>query len=325
MLDLFITHWTEDWETIVKPGFDMLGCQRLVDWNEVRIVLVHDGTKAYPEEYFAKYPFAVEQVELPHGGIAKARNWCIDHSKAEWIRWHDCDDTFSGAYSLYGFLDGLHSAKNYDLLWFKIYAEMDGKLHVKDERDPVVVHNKIFRRQMLLDHKLRFPEFLTWCEDSAFLAVMEMEIDHQRIGKMNCPIIPYIWYCRQGSLCNRPEIRFENLKSFFERHKYVAEEFRKRGLYDQCNTMIARIMVDSYITLCRANLPEGSDREAHERNVWEYFRKNRKYFMRCRTEMFDLVMNACNREAPAECGIVLKEEVLNWLRKLENKYEGSAA
>ena len=325
MLDLFITHWNEDWQTVVKKGFDMLACQRLVDWDAIRIILVHDGSPAFPEEYFAAYPFKVEQVELPHGGIANARNWCIDHSQATWIRWHDCDDMFSNAYALYGIMDGLHVAQNYDLLWFTIYAEIDGKIHIKDERDPVVIHNKVFRRRMLLEKNLRFPEFLTWCEDSAFLAVMEMEIDHQRIGKMTCSGIPYIWYCRQGSLCNRPEIKFENLKSFFERHKFVAEEFRKRNLMDECHTMVARIMVDSYITLNRAELPEGSDTEAHEKAVWDYFIEHRQEFLACRDEMFDMVMTACNREAPPECGTVTKEEVLDWLKRMKAKHEGSAA
>ena len=47
LLDLFITHWTEPWE-VGKKNFDMLALQRLIDWSEIRITLVHDGTEAFP-------------------------------------------------------------------------------------------------------------------------------------------------------------------------------------------------------------------------------------------------------------------------------------
>lgn len=318
LLDLFVTHWTEPWE-VCRPGFEMLKNQRCVDWNQVRVTVVHDGTEAFRESRFKDYPFPVRQVCLPHGGIAAARNRCIELSEATWIKWNDCDDFFTGVYSLREIMSGLEmAADDYDLMWFDVFAEMKGKRYIKDERDPVVLHGKAFRRSFVLEKGLRFLEDLTWCEDSAFLSVLEMEIDHSRIGKITGTCPPYTWIHREGSLCNRPEIRYENLKSFFRRHCYVAEEFRKRGLDDAYCTMVFRIACDSYYTLQVADVR--ADREEHERAVWEYLKAHRAELLRVRKCMLEKVIEATNREND-NCHIS-RAEVLMFLKALRQKYEG---
>ena len=312
LLDLFITHWTEPWE-IGENGFRMLACQRMVDWSEIRVTVVHDGSEKFPDERFDGFPCEIRQFCLPHGGIAKARNWCIDHSDAKWIRWHDFDDMLAHVYALRDIMNVLKT-DDYDLLWFNLFAETAGRVFIKDQRDPVVVHGKVFRRQFLLDHDIRFPEFLTWCEDSAFLAVVEMEIDHQRIGRITTQAPIYAWIERNGSLCNRPEIRFENLQSFFMRHCYVADEFLKRGLMDQYYTMVVRVMADSYYTCNLA--PVTDDRTEHEKRVWKWFDEHREPFYRCRPAMFDMVMKAVNRECN-DGGEIRAEDFMAWIHKHE--------
>lgn len=314
MLDLMITHWTEPWE-VGEKAFQMLSVQRGVDWSEIRVTLVHDGSKAFPAEYFARMPFEVHQVCIPHGGIAKARNWCIDHSTATFIKWCDFDDMFAHVYALKNIMDVLENNDRFDMIWFDLLWEMDGKIYVRRERNPVFIHDKVFRRQFIIDHGIRFNEGLVWCEDSAFLSVVEMEIDHQRIGKINCMSPIYLYTVREGSLCNRPEIRFKNLQSFFDRHCYVANEFLKRGYIDQYNTMCVRIMADSYYTLRRApGITE--DKTEHERRVWKWFDEHRASFYACRAEMLSMVMEAVNREN-YDGGHITYEEVINWIHEHE--------
>lgn len=321
LLDLYITHWTEPWE-VCRPGFDMLRNQHCVDWNDVRVTVIHDGSEPFDSDLFEGWPFPVRQVRIEHRGIAGVRNWCLDDAQAEWIRMHDCDDMFSSMYSLRGLMSGLEQARDFDLMWFDVYAEGRDKSgqcvrRTKTERDPVVLHSKALRRQFVFDHGLRFNEDLTWCEDSAFLAVLEMEIDHQRIGKItaDCPI--YTWLQRDGSLCNRPEIRYDNLRSFFRRHCYVAEEFKKRGLMDAYHTMVARIACDAYYTLERAGVEE--DTSEHERAVWEYLKAHRAELLQVRKSAFDEVIVATNKEN--DDAVITKPEVLAWLRALRLKYE----
>ena len=213
LLDLMITHWTEPW-TVGAKAFRMLSLQRGVDWDNVRVTLVHDGSEKFPERYFGKYPFKVKQVCLPHGGIAAARNWCIEHSTAKWIKWNDFDDMFANVFALHDIMNVLET-EDFDLLWFDLLWQDHNILRIRRERNPVFVHDKVFRRSFLTDNQIRFNEELTWCEDSAFLSLVEMEINHQRIGKIKCDSPIYLYNVREGSLCNRPEIKFKNLQSFF--------------------------------------------------------------------------------------------------------------
>lgn len=319
ILEIVVTHWTEPWE-LVQKGFLMLASQRLVDWSKVKVTLIHDGTPCYPDEYFEAFcPFKVHQISLEHRGIAAVRNYAIEHSTAEWMKFNDCDDTFASLYSLFRIMDALKGAQKYDLLWFDVYAEVDNIVHIKDDRDPVVIHGKLFRRSFLNEHELRFPEFLTWCEDSAFLAVMEMEIDHQKIGRIVTKDPIYAWIARNGSLCNRPEIRFKNLQSFFDRHCFVADEFKKRNLTDQYNTMCVRVMCDSYYTLCRVPGIE-EDKSAHEARVWTWYSEHKDAIDACRPEMFDMVIEAVNKECN-DGGWMSKHDVQNWIRKHERSVE----
>ena len=313
MLDLFITHYKEPWEVGVN-GFRMLAVQHGVDWSQIRITLVHDGTECFPEEYFANFPFKVHQVSIPHGGIAAARNWCIDHSEAEWIKWNDFDDGFYSAHSVKDIMSVL-PAENFDFLWFELLVEDGQKVFNRAERDPIFVHNKLIRRQFLLDHGIRFNEDLIWCEDSAFMAVIEMEIDHNRIGKITGLAPLYLYVCREGSLCNRPEIKFANLQSFFKRHTYVADEFLKRNLMDQYYAMCVRVMADSFYTLCKApGISE--DKSEHEARVWAWYDQHRIPFWRCDPKTFKMVLEAVNREC-FDGGEITEEDFIDWIRKHE--------
>ena len=313
MLDLFITHWTEPWE-VGKNGFGMLSLQRAVDWSQIRITLVHDGTESFPDEYFDGMPFTVNQFSIPHGGIAKARNWCIDHSEATWIKWCDFDDMFAGVYSVQQIMNVLNNDQ-FDLLWFDLLCDDHGKVINRTERNPVFVHDKVFRRSFLLEKGIRFKEDLIWCEDSAFLALIEMDIDHQRIGKIKAQAPIYLYIVRDGSLCNRPEIKFDNLKSFFKRHCYVAEEFKKRGLTAQYNTMCVRTMADSYYTLVKAPDIE-EDKTEFAAEVWKWYEDHREAIGDCTRPDFDLVMRAVNRER-YDGGEITGEEFIEWIKKHE--------
>lgn len=318
LLDLFITHWTEPWE-VGKKNFDMLALQRLVDWSEVRITLVHDGTEAFPTEYFDGYPFKVKQVMIPHGGIAKARNWCIDHSTATWIKWNDFDDMFANAYSLVNLTAALKGSQAFDMLWFEFCMEADGQRVKRDWRDPVLIHGKAFRREFLLEKKLRFPEFLTWCEDSAFLALVEMDIDHRRIGRIMTEGPLYIYIKRDGSLCNRPEIEFANRKAFFARHRFVEDEMRKRGYIREANMMMLRAMGDSYVTMkIRSCIVTQEEKEAHEREIWAYYKGQEALFKAIGESDFEETLGYVNKENQTE---VTGEQLLGWIHGLKQKYE----
>lgn len=318
MLDLFINHWTEPWE-VGEKAFRMLSLQRHVNWEKVRVTLVHDGSKSFQPDLFYGLPFAVHQICLPHGGIAAARNWCIDHSDAEWIKWCDFDDCFAGIYGLWDLMHAMEIGQDYDLLWFRILFEfMDGRVFIKDQYDPVLVHSKAFRRSFLVEHGIRFPEHLTWCEDSAMLALTELEIGPGKKGEVKSLAPIYAYICRNGSLCNRPEIKFENRKSFFMRHCYVQDELEKHGRETQRRMMTVRVLGDSMYTMEQAGLKD--DMTEHGARVWDYYMKHREDLTKVTSDQMQMVLDAVNAENDG-CHIT-KAALLEWLRRMKSKYGG---
>lgn len=312
MLDIYINHWTEDW-SIGEKAFRMLALQRGCDWSRIRVTVVHDGSERFPDSYFDGLPFEVRQVQLIHGGIARARNWCIDDGDGEWIKWCDWDDMFAGVYALRDLTHALEIGQKYDLLWFDLMFElMDGRVIRKNSYDPVVVHGKAFRRSFLRKAGLRFPEFLTWCEDSAMLATLEMEIDPQRKGYIRTDTPIYSYIARQGSLCNRPEIFYENRKSFFRRHRYVQDQMEKHGMEREACMMTARTLADSMYTLELAGITE--DMSEFRERVRRYYRARRGDLARITAGEMRGILEAVNLENQG-CSIDARS-FWNWLRKL---------
>jgi hypothetical protein len=194
-----------------------------------------------------------------------------------------------------------------------LYAK---QVYLRMERDVVFVHNKIFSRKFLKQKNIRFNENLIWCEDSAFMALVEMEIDHLRIGHISKTTPIYLYIVREGSLCNRPEIKFKNRMSFFQRHCYVAEEFLKRGHMKEYNTMMVRIMGDSYYTLMLRPGMENDDMSEHEKEVWAYFDAHKDAYHNVEPEAFDLALAAVNREN-YDGGVITKEALVSWIENHE--------
>ena len=76
LLDIIVTHYNEPWE-VVRNFFNMLDLQRGINFDDIRVILIHDGTKAYPDSYFSERPYRVDQHSISHRGIAKVRNYGI--------------------------------------------------------------------------------------------------------------------------------------------------------------------------------------------------------------------------------------------------------
>ena len=265
MLDIIVTHYDEPWET-GKKFFDMLGCQRGADFSQFRVILVHDGTGKFPKEYFEDYPYRVIQHKIPHAGVSAARNYGLDQATDKWVQFCDFDDMYSNAYALRFVLE--HMGKDLDYMWTPFMAEYvvgsEIIANVKDTENIVFVHGKYYRREWLLENKLRFPEWIHFSEDSAFGAIVNELAKIGRRGKIKTPFPVYIWCVRPDSVSMRKDNEERNLTGFIDRNFYVAEEFIRRGIPHKL--MIGRMFADAYWAFHRKGkaFPEEEARFAEE-------------------------------------------------------------
>ena len=88
---------------------------------------------------------------------------------------------------------------------------------------------------------------------------------------------------------------------------------------EQYNTMCVRVMCDSYYTL---NLAPGitEDKSEHEARVWQWFDEHREQFYSCTPALFDMVIEAVNKEC-FDGGVITKQAVMEWI----NQHERSVA
>lgn len=299
-LDIIVPHYDEPWGEGRKL-FDMLALQRDVDFSDFRVILVNDGDKndVFPEVFRSGYPYEVTGVRIPHGGVSAARNAGLDHSGAKWVMFCDFDDTFTSIYALRGIFDVL-GTEDFDLLWTPFYVEIneERKRQTKDEMNLVFVHGKVFRRDFLIGHGLRFNTGLYFSEDTAFCAVVSMEIDPERVGKIKSDIVPYVWTYRPGSITTDPAKGYSNAVGLFRRQVYVAEEARKRGNMDHYRGYVARAVCDAYVTICRTD--RDWDTAGFREEARDYIREHREDLRLVPEETVQAALRGCFREAGLE-------------------------
>ena len=311
LLDIFINHWTEPWE-VGRDALNMLAAQRRVDWENIGVAIIHDGQYGFPDEYFADYPFHVEQVYLPHKGISAARNWAIDHSNATWIKFCDFDDTFAGVFSLSCILDALPNCKKYDLMWFPLIVDMYEGNQLILYNSPVFIHDKIFRRSFLKRENIRFNETLYYSEDFAFSSVIKMVLNPLKIGKIETNFPIYVYVQRMGSINNTPELWVKNKTGLFMAHSYIESELRKRGLWKEADIMVARTMAEClFVVLSAGNSIDISD---FINRVMAFYNEHKECIVNTTNEIWDYVVNMTNNQNLSD---FTRDDVLAWIQQLD--------
>ena len=320
LLDIIMPRYNEPWE-MVRPFFDMLRCQKGVDFSELRVHIVHDGTEPFDQSCFDDMPFTVVQSCIEHGGVSAARNYGLDCSSAKWVCFCDCDDTYANIYSL-KFAFEVLDTEDYDLLWGPFITEniVDGKLIIWENTkfNMVWVHNKYYRREFLNEKNIRFSEKLRFCEDSAFNSVVNMEIGKNRIAQIKTRIPMYVWCWRKDSATTDPRNKLPGVEGHFDRNLYVLQEFRARGR-EESDKMVGRTLTDAYIGLTRNDYDE--DRSSVEKRVAEFAKAEAKTIRNLTRDDWELVMKASIKEA-RDSRLLNPDRPLftDWLKELKRKY-----
>ena len=124
--------------------------------KDIEIIVVDDCSPE-PFFYFGKMP--VKTIRLDENvGQGLARNAGLSESTGEWITFLDQDDEF--LINLDAFMKLIPEESQ--AVWTQtIYKQMDGQTKVYDE-SLSLVHGKLYKRQWLIDHDIRFSEDCRW-------------------------------------------------------------------------------------------------------------------------------------------------------------------
>lgn len=278
-LQILIPQYEETDETI-KPLLDSIALQQNVDFKEVGVIIVNDGTDIHlSDELINNYPFEVQYYFAKHQGVSATRNECLDRATADYVMFCDADDIFYNMCGLWIIFQEIE--KGFDSLT-SIFIEETRIPNTKEptyinrEMDSTFVHGKVHRRQYLIDKQIRWNPELTIHEDSFF------NIQCQNLSKdvKYCTSPFYLWRWRDDSVCRHdPKYILKTYRNMIDSNDALIKEFIRKGFEDKAYFYIAFMIFDAYYTMNKTewiNQENKEYRDSTERRFAKYYKKWKK-------------------------------------------------
>ena len=271
----------EETDEVIKPLLDSIAIQQNIDFSELGVVICNDGSDVHlSDDFLGSYPFNVDYILAPHGGVSATRQRCLNHATADYVMFCDADDMFCNTMGLWmifreiglGVFDSLTS----------IFVEETRNpltkevMYINREMDSTFVHGKVHRRRYLIEKGIKWNPELTIHEDSFF----NIQCANLSQNVKYCPFPFYLWKWRDGSVCRHdPKYILKTYRNMLDSNSALIEEFRKKGRPDLSNFYTVFMIFDAYYTM---NKPEWIDQENQEyrndteKHFSDYYKKHKK-------------------------------------------------
>jgi len=281
-LQILIPQYHET-DNIVKPLLDSIALQQNVDFNEIGVVIVNDGSDVHLSDALINgYPFKIEYYFNEHLGVSATRNACLDHATADYVMFCDADDMFYNMCGLwivfreieYGGFDSLTSV----FVEETRHPETKEPIYINREMDSTFVHGKVHRRQYLIDNDIRWNPNLTIHEDSFF----NIQCSNLSQNVKYCPTPFYLWKWRDESVCRHdPKYILKTYKNMIDSNDALVGEFLKRNAKDKALFYVAFMIFDAYYTMNKIewiNQENKEYRDMTEKHFQKYYKKHKKHW-----------------------------------------------
>ena len=288
-LSIIIPYHNED-EILLRPLFSSLNDQVLIDFKDIEIIMSNNcETPKNLTLFFEKYSnitSIINYVECPDkSGMGPNRQYGLEQATGEYVMFCDCDDVLFSAISLFTvFRELTNEIVMYDFIAIK---ELDPRNAQPGEAifevngpNPVLLHGKVYNRQYLIDHNIRFTARLFAWEDMYFNQIIEQNKPTRKF--IETPI--YIWKFRASSVSKElgPEIVYQTkhyrdgiLKNF-----YILDYLKKYNIVSE--SKFYAILISTTISWYQdknALLYQTTETEKLYGYTIKYFDPELKYFL----------------------------------------------
>lgn len=290
-----------------------------VSFDDIEVIIVNDGTeKGLDENFIGIFGAGIRQVNLEKNrGPGAARQAGLDAAKGDYVMFCDADDSLHNVGTLNAFFQELEEYVP-DMLvssWLEEIADSNGdNKYITHECDNTWMHGKVFRKQFLMQHKIRFHEELRVHEDSYFLAIAASLSERSRY----IPIVSYIWKYNSSSITrnNNGIYTYESIPEFIRACSLAYTEIEKYnpGLMEY---KIIQFTLYNYFCLHQA----GWQSPDHA----EYLRSAEKAFAAYISPMWhywedaeqEVIANIYNEERKKSfMGYIETETIWSWINRL---------
>lgn len=259
-LDILVPQYKED-EKVIKPLLDSIAVQQNIDFDEIGVIIVNDGTDVHlSEEFLKSYPFEIEYYFNEHKGVSATRNACLDHSKADYVMFCDIDDMFCDVCGLFLIFNEINhydentKQRGFDTLT-SVFREEGRHPETKEiiyinrgqapQIDSTFVHGKVHNRKFLINNNIRWNDSLTIHEDSYFNCLCQKLANPMRAKY--CPMPFYLWKWRDESVCRHdPKYILKTMPNMLASNTALVEQFIERGRMEDAQFFATSMIFDCY-------------------------------------------------------------------------------
>lgn len=284
-LQFLVPQYNED-DSIIKPLLDSIAIQQNIDFDEIGVTIVNDGSDVRLTDSFLKsYPFEITYLLKEHEGVSAARQYAFDHSKSEYVMFCDIDDMMFSPIGLFLIFKEIEE-KHFDSM-VSVFVE-EGRIPGTNEVtyldrgrmeqggiDSTFVHGKVHKRKYLVNQKIRWNKDLTIHEDSYFNILCQ----NLSQNVIYCPTAFYLWKWRDESVCRRdPKYILKTMPNMIASNTALIKEFLNRNFREKAQFFTTSMVYDCYQTM---NKKEWIDQENQEyrhtteicfKNYWSNFK-----------------------------------------------------
>lgn len=279
-LQILVPQYTET-DEIIKPLLDSIAIQQSIDFNEVGVIIVNDGSDIFlTEDLLTAYPFQIDYYHHEHCGVSATRQAAFDYATADYVMFCDADDMFYNACGLWilfremnlGVFDSLTST------FIEETRNPDNNeiMYLNHEMDSTFVHGKVHRRRYLIEKNIKWNPNLTIHEDSFF----NIQCINLSQNVKYCASPFYLWKWRDNSVCRHdPKYILKTYRNMIDSNSALIEEFKQKGRSDLSAFYTVFMIFDAYYTM---NKPEWIDmdnqeyRNSTEKHFAKYYKEHKK-------------------------------------------------
>lgn len=248
-LDIIVPRYKEPWD-VCKYLFDTIAVQRGFSWDNLRVLMVNDGQDDLLDDgVFDEYPFKVDYLPKPHGGVSDTRNYGLRQSSADYVMFCDADDGFLNNYALHLIFSAMQEGFDYLCANFveETYSADNTMTIVSHDKDLTFMHGKAYRREWLIEKKLFFDPLMRIHEDGYFNTVAFTTAQHEgKIKYITTPI--YLWRWNDNSTVRKDREDFV-LKTYTDvmlTRLGTCRQLKKRGYTEDFETAVLITVLNSY-------------------------------------------------------------------------------
>ena len=327
LLQLLVPQYNET-NSEVKPLLDSLLVQQNIDFNEIGVIIVNDGSDTLLDEDWlsSSYPFEIKYFKAPHQGVSATRNEALSHATAEYVMFCDADDMFYNACGLWILFREMKGEPFNALMSFFTEETRNPEtkeiVYINHEQDFTFVHGKVYRRQYLLDENIKFNPALTIHEDSYFNYLAQHISDSNKVKLCMTPF--YLWRWRDNSVCRHdPKYILKTYNNMLDSSTALIKELLKRKRKDLAEEVSTAMIMDAYFTMNKDEWINQENREYRiktERRFKEYYLEFKSLFDSIdKQKKTQIIMGLKNRMYME--GLVMESITFDdWIKEVMEEY-----